>query len=366
MPVSYSRLHKLRPRSTIEIRNYKEFENHEYVISLNDDLRGLRAYIAIHNRNLGLAHGGTRMLPYKREEDAIKDVLNLSKAMSYKSASLGLPYGGAKGVIIWKDGLNKAEVLTAYAMKVDALNGLFRTGTDVGLSDVDVQYMSNFTSYMLGVHSDNSNHLTTSKTAALGVYYAMKAAANFRYGSEDLQGKTIGIKGVGKLGSELVELLVQVNARLLLADIDPSKLEALKAKYPNVEIIPFQEMHKQRMDIYAPCALGNEFTLANIKTLDCDMIVGGANNQLANAKVGDELFARGILYAPDYVVNAGGLIFASEEIELDGFNIDRVMSRVDKIPHTLTEIFKTSQNQKIATHRIADKIAEERILQSHL
>lgn len=366
MSVSYSRLNKLRSRSNLDIRGYKEFQNHEYVIVLNDETRGLKAYIAIHNRNLGLAHGGTRMLPYKREEDAIKDVLNLSKAMSYKSASLGLPYGGAKGVIIWKDGLNKAEVLTAYAMKVDALNGLFRTGTDVGLSDVDVQYMSNFTKYMLGVHSDNSNHLTTSKTAALGVYYAMKSAANFKYGSEELRGKIIGVKGVGKLGSELVELLAQANAQLLLADLDISKLDAVKAKHPDVQIIPFQDMHKQRMDIYAPCALGNEFTLANIKTLDCDIIVGGANNQLASSRVGDELFARGILYAPDYVVNAGGLIFASEEIESDGFNIDRVMERLDRIPHTLTEIFKASHDQAIATHRIADKIAEDRIVQSQL
>jgi glutamate dehydrogenase/leucine dehydrogenase len=364
MPVSYSRLKKLRPKSDLNIRSHKEFENHEYVITLNDDAKGLKAYIAIHNRNLGPAHGGTRMLSYDREEDAIRDVLNLSKAMSYKSASLGLPYGGAKGVILWKDGLNKAEVLTAYAMKVDALNGLFRTGTDVGLSDVDVQYMSNFTKYMLGVHSDNSAGLTTSKTAALGVYYAMKATALYQYGSNSLKGKIIGIKGIGKLGTELVDLLTREEAHLLVADIDHEKTDYIKLRYPNEQVVPVKDIHKHRMNIYAPCALGDEFTSTNIKDLACEMIVGGANNQLADSHVGDEIFKKGILYAPDYIVNAGGLIFASEEIESDGFDLKRVMSRLNKIPKILTEIFNQSYRDGIATHRIANQIAEDRILQS--
>ena len=364
MPVSYHTLKRLRPKNNLIPSNFKEFDNHEFVISLNDDSRGLRAYIAIHNRNLGLAHGGTRIRAYTREEDAIRDVLNLSKAMSYKSASLHLPYGGAKGVIVWKDGLNKKEVLKAYAMKVDALNGLFHTGTDVGLTDVDIRYMSKYTNYMLGVHSKNPDNLTTSKTAALGVLYAMKAAALFRYGSDDLHGKDIGIKGVGKLGSVLVDLLIQEGANLLIADIDETKLRRVNLLYPNVKIVPVREIHNYKMHIYAPCALGNEFTLSNIKNLSCDIIVGGANNQLTNTRVGDEIFKKGILYGPDFVVNGGGLIFASEELEKDGFNLQRVMERLDRIPKTLLEIFKSSQSEHIATHRIANKIAEDRIIQS--
>jgi glutamate dehydrogenase/leucine dehydrogenase len=364
MPVSYHRLKKLRPRNSFSVRRYKEFNDHEYVIAINDDKRGLKAYIAVHNRNLGLAHGGTRMLPYQREEDAIRDVLNLSRAMSYKSASLGLPYGGAKGVIIWKDGLDRHEVLKAYAMKVDGLNGLFRTGTDVGLTDVDIQFMAKYTKYMLGVHSVNESTLTTSKTAALGVFDAMRAASLYKYGTDDLRGRTVGIKGVGKLGAELVELLIKEDVHLLLADIDEAKLQDIKARYTNSEIVPVQDIHQARMNIYAPCALGNEFTQSNIKNLGCDIIVGGANNQLANARVGDELFQGGVLYAPDFVVNAGGLIFASEELESDGFNLERVMSRLDKIPKTLTDIFRISQQQGIATNRVANKIAEDKILQS--
>lgn len=364
MPVSYHKLKKLHPRNSFSLRRFKEFHNHEYVIALNDDSRGLKAYVAVHNRNLGLAHGGTRMLPYHHEADAIRDVLNLSRAMSYKSASLGLPYGGAKGVIIWKDGLNRQAVLQAYAMKVEGLNGLFRTGTDVGLTDVDIEFMAQYSSYMLGVHSVNDSGLTTSKTAALGVFYAMKAAALYRYGSDDLRGKIVGVKGIGKLGSELVELLIKEEAHLLLADIDEAKPQSIQQRYPHVEIVPVQDIHQARMNIYAPCALGNEFTLSNIKNLDCDIIVGGANNQLASVKVGDELFDRGVVYAPDFVVNAGGLIFASEELESDGFNLERVMSRLDKIPTTLMDIFRISQQQGVATHRIANKIAEDRILQS--
>jgi glutamate dehydrogenase/leucine dehydrogenase len=364
MPVSYHRLKKLHPRNSFSLRRFKEFNNHEYVITLTDDSRGLKAYIAVHNRNLGLAHGGTRMLPYHHEADAIRDVLNLSRAMSYKSASLGLPYGGAKGVIIWKEGLDRQEVLKAYAMKVEGLSGLFRTGTDVGLTDVDIEFMSKYTKYMLGVHSVNESALTTSKTAALGVFYAMKAAALYRYGTDDLRGKIVGVKGIGKLGSELVALLIQEDVHLLLADIDEAKLYDIKLRYPNAEIVPVQDIHQARMNIYAPCALGNEFTTSNIKDLDCDIIVGGANNQLANGGVGDELFNRGVVYAPDFVVNAGGLIFASEELEADGFNLERVMARLDKIPATLTEIFRLSQQQGEATHRIANKIAEDRILQS--
>ena len=340
---------------------YKEFDNHEFVIAINDEASGLKGFIAIHNRNLGIAHGGTRMRHYVNDRAALRDVLNLSRAMSYKSALAGLPYGGAKAVIIEDPNADRQAVLAAYAKKVEALGGLFHTGTDVGLTDDDVRYMSGFSQYMLGVGTADTGGFSTSKAAALGVYYAIKTAAQHVYGTDNLAGKVVGVKGVGKLGGELVGMLMRDGAQLIVADTDPARVASLQQAFPAIHAVTPYQIRTMPMDIYAPCAFGNEFTKSDIRKLRCKIIAGGANNQLADPSVGDELYRHGILYVPDYIANAGGLIFVSEELEADGFHLDRMQARLVNISHTLDAVFKRSDAERRPTHRVADTLAEERI-----
>jgi len=287
--------------------------------------------------------------------------------MSYKSALAGLPYGGAKAVIILNNPtVNREELFKAYAEKLEALHGLFRTGTDVGLTDEDTAIMARYSQYILGLSKPDKGDLSTSKSAALGVYYAIKTAAKYRYGSDELRGRIIGVKGLGKLGSELVRLLSADGAKLLVSDIRSDAVNLIASDFPEVAVINPKELHKQELHIYAPCALGDEFKPSTIRELTCDIVAGGANNQLANTKAGDELFKRGILYVPDYIANAGGLIFVSEDLEKDGFHLDRVEHRLEAIKDILTMIFERSKATGVPTHRVADAIAQERINQGNI
>lgn len=342
-------------------RHYKEFDDHEFVIAMSDAASGLKAYVAVHSSRLGLAHGGTRMKTYDSEEEALRDALNLSRAMSYKSALTGLPYGGAKGVIIHHKDADRKNVLRAYAERVDALNGLFHTGTDVGLTDADTAMMSEHSRFILGLPKGHVGQHSTSSSAAKGVFYAIQAAARHRYGTDDLKNRTIGVKGTGKLGGELVRLLAAEGANVLISDTDEARVQKLAREYPNVASVGTKDIHKQKMDIYAPCAFGNEFTPAVIKTLTCDIVAGGANNQLPSEKAGDALFAKGILYVPDYVANAGGLIFVCEDLEKDGFHAGRLEKRLKNIKHTVKMILERSEQDGVPTHRTADALARERI-----
>jgi leucine dehydrogenase len=342
-------------------RSHSSFDGHEYVIFVTDKPSGLRAFIAIHSTALGPAHGGTRMKEYADETEALNDALNLSKAMSFKSALAQLPYGGAKGVIMYGQQLDRKKVLKAYAEKIEKMNGLFRTGTDVGLTDADTTFMAQYSSYILGLPKKNKNGSTTSYTAAKGVFYAIKAAVRHKYGSDDLSGKTVGVKGVGKLGGELVRLLVAAKANVLVADTDPEKLKIIKKNFPTVEIVKPDMIHEKPMHIYAPCAFGDEFNKRTIQALSCDIIAGGANNQLSDDKAGDELHAKGIIYVPDYIANAGGLIFVSEDLESDGFHPERVERRLDTIKETISTVLDQSTKKGLPSHRIADMIARERI-----
>jgi len=354
-----------RASSGDDFRYYKEFDNHEMVIALTDNKSGLKAYIAIHNTNLGPASGGTRLKAYASHKEAIKDALNLSKAMSYKCALAALPFGGGKAVIVASPDMNRSAILEAYARMIEKLNGLYMTGTDVGLTDEDVTFMSNYTSRVLGVGGDRA-HLSTASTAALGVFYAMKAALKELYGDSDIKGRSVAIKGVGKLGGALARLIHEAGGALAVADLNHDAALNLATSLPNVEVVAPSEIHKQVVDIYAPCALGNEFTPVIIKQLRCKAVAGGANNQLPTAKAGDDLFKKKILYVPDYVANAGGLIFVSDELEKDGFQADRVLARTKNIEDIVADIFSRSKAQQQPTHRIADMIAQERIEKGHL
>lgn len=342
------------------------FDNHEFVMGLNDAESGLKAFIAIHNTNLGPALGGTRMTSYRSTDDALEDVLSLSRAMTYKCALADLPYGGGKAVIIYDGHGKKAgdrnQVLLSYARLVDKLRGLFKTGTDVGISDEDVVKMSTQTSHMLGVTKADRGELSTSKVAALGVFYAMKATLKYLEGNPNFRDKRVAVKGVGKLGAELVRLLTDAGAHVVIADIDKDKCDSLHKRLGNkVDVVPVESIHRQEVDLYAPCALGNEFTKKNISELRCRAVVGGANNQLESPIVGDYLNRRHILYAPDYIANAGGLIYVADELEQDGFRKERVLKRAQLIEQTITTILEQASKRKIAPHRMADILAESRI-----
>lgn len=348
--------------SPTRLSDYKDFDDHEFLVAITDTASGLKAYVSVHSTKRGPAHGGTRMMVYRQESDAIKDALRLSKAMSYKSALAGLPYGGAKGVIVLEnDNVDREKILKAYAEKIEKLNGLFMTGTDVGLTDSDTKLMAKYSKYILGISGNDKKGYSTSKCAALGVYHAIRASAKHKYGSSELRGRKVGVKGLGKLGFELVSLLVADGVEVIAADIDQAMVEAVLLHYPSVKIVPSSEIHKQPMDIYSPCALGNEFSSRTIAELHCEIIAGGANNQLVSVKLGEKLHKRGILFIPDYIANAGGLIFVSDELEADGFHVERVLERVVNIENTVEMILKRSEVLGISPEAVADHIGEERL-----
>jgi glutamate dehydrogenase/leucine dehydrogenase len=344
-------------------REYPEFANHEMLIALTDADAGLIGYIGIHNTALGPALGGTRLQEYDTPNEALRDALNLSKAMSYKCALAGLPYGGGKGVIFLPKGgtYNRAAILTAYAKSVEKLRGLFRTGTDVGVSDQDVQHMAQSTSYMLGVSEADRGDLTTSGCAAQGVFYSIQATIEALYDSRDLSGRRVAIKGVGKLGGELARLLAEAGAEILIADTNADNIQKVLSAVPEAKVLSVAQIAGQAVDVYAPCALGAEFTRDSIKKLRSRAICGGANNQLATPDVAQALHARGILYVPDYIANGGGLVYVADELEPGGFNQQRVRDRVEAVGQTVAEIIARSAQESLSPSVVADKVAEERM-----
>lgn len=330
-------------------------------MALTDEASGLQAFIAIHNTNLGLALGGTRMQAYDTEDDAVIDALNLSRAMSYKCALANLPYGGGKAVVMESKQLDRDQVLAAYARLVEKLGGLLKTGTDVGISDEDVAKMAKYTSHMLGVKAADRGDLNTSNVAALGVFYAIQAALARLYGTEELTGRKVAIKGAGKLGGELARLVTEAGGQVYISDIVEERCQTLQTRLSNVTAVPNGQIHKQVVDVYAPCALGGEFNEDTIKELRCKAIAGGANNQLADDAAGDLLYKRDILYVPDYIANAGGLIYVADELEADGFNQKRVLERTKSIKQTIATILERAEQEKVSPHRMADLVAIKRI-----
>lgn len=338
-----------------------EFADHEFLMSLNDTTTGLRAFIGIHSTNLGPALGGTRFKTYSSETEAIADVLNLSHAMSYKCALSKLPYGGGKAVIMLDPNteISRQDILAAYARLVDKLGGLFKTGTDVGISEDEVLGMAKHTAHMLGATPADRGDLSTSNTAALGVFYAMKPALKRLNGSDSFTGQLIAIKGVGKLGGELARLITEAGGSVVIADVNENQCQQLAATLRNVTVTSPDTIHTQEVIIYAPCALGAEFTHKTIPQLRCQAIVGGANNQLIDQAAGDQLAERGIIFATDFVANAGGLIYVADELEPGGFNQQRVRARTMAIEQTIAHIFEQSDQKQMPTHRMADQMAED-------
>lgn len=335
---------------------FEEFDNHELVASFADKKSGLRAFVAIHNTNLGPATGGTRYWHYHSEEEAIKDALRLSRAMTYKCALARVPHGGGKGVIIANShNPHKREFLSSYAKRINLFRGNFTTGEDMGITEDDIVFMLKHSPYINGRPNVAGD---LAPWAALGVFYAMRGALESLWGSSSMEGRTVGIKGIGKLGFELCKLLENEGVQIIAADINSQRVKLAQRKFPNMKIVNPSEIHKQRVDIYAPCALGDEFNKKTIPQLKCQIVCGGANNQLASREDGERLHSWGILYVPDYLANAGGLINVVAELDKKGYSRRRVQRKVKAIKVTTKKIIALSQKQNKPTSEVADRLAE--------
>lgn len=339
------------------LQGLEEFDNHELVASLVDRKSGLRGFIAIHNTNLGPATGGTRYWRYATENEALRDVLRLSQAMTYKCALARVPHGGGKGVIIANSHHpRRRDLLEAYAKRINLFSGNFSTGEDVGISEDDIKQMLRFSSHINGRPNVAGD---LAPWAALGVFYAIQGALESVFGSNDLAGRTVAVKGVGKLGLELSKLLSANGANIVCADINPKRIALARHRVPKIQFVSPEEIHKQKADIYAPCALGDEFNKKTIPQLRAQIICGGANNQLTTREDGIRLHSWGILYVPDYLANAGGLINVVAELDKNGYSRRRVHRKVKGIKATTKKIIALSEKQNKPTSEVADRLAEE-------
>ena len=334
-------------------------EGHEEVVYGYDEVSGLRAIIAIHSTALGPALGGTRFYPYQSEQEALTDVLRLSKGMTYKAAAAGLDLGGGKAVIIGDPSSDKSErLLRAYGRIVDSLGGRYITAEDVGTTTADVDLIRRETRWALGCSIAEGGAGDPSPVTSRGLFAAARAVSEFIWGVADLAGRRFAVQGVGKVGSALVQLLVEARAEVIVAD---AKEEAVKLAIENygVKGVDFQDIHTVDCDIYAPCALGGGLNQETIPQLNCQAIVGSANNQLAEDADADLIAERGIVYAPDFVVNAGGLINVHDE--LHGYSRMRALQRVDSIYDATKAILEISRDEGINPNQAAVMRAEDRI-----
>ena len=334
--------------------------DHEQVVYCQDKATGLKSIIAIHNTTLGPAVGGTRMWAYANENDALTDALRLSRGMTYKNALAGLNIGGGKAVIIGDARKDKTEALMRrFGKFVGSLGGKYITAEDVGISTSDMEFVRQETQHVVGLPEYLNGSGDPSPVTAFGVYMAMKASMHELTGSDSLSGKKVLVQGVGHVGEHLVAHLVKENAEVMISDIYEDRVKDVVAKY-GVKAIDTNAVYDQAMDIYSPCALGatvNEETLAKLK---CSIICGAANNQLKDEAIhGVEVLKKGILYAPDYVVNAGGIINCYWELK--GYNRQAALSQAEDIYKTTLSIFAKSKTENIPTYLAANQLAEARI-----
>ncbi|MFP4200196.1 MAG: Glu/Leu/Phe/Val dehydrogenase dimerization domain-containing protein [Clostridia bacterium] len=331
---------------------------HEQLVFCYDKVSGLKAIIGIHDTTLGPALGGTRMWPYETEDEAIIDVLRLSRGMTYKNAAMGLNLGGGKGVIIADSRKDKSEALwRAYGRFVQSLGGRYYTAEDVGVSPDDIDIVNEETEYVAGLWHKSGD---PSPATAYGTYVGIGACMERLNGSPDLAGVTVAVQGIGSVGTCLCQLLHEAGARLLVADIYEDKVARVVKDY-DAEAVDPEEIHAVECDVYAPCALGATINDESIPKLNCRVVAGAANNQLAEERHGEMLRGRGILYAPDFVINGGGVINVAGEFDPAGYNREQAMKKVEGIGEKLAAIFEISDREDISTNRAALRLAEERI-----
>ena len=337
-----------------------ETADHEQIVLCNDNSTGLKAIIAIHNTVLGPGLGGTRMWHYSTEAEALNDVLRLSRGMTHKAAISGLNLGGAKAVIIGDANKHKSEALMRkFGRFVENLNGKYITAEDVGTTTKDMEYVNMETNHVVGLPESMGGGGDPSPVTAYGVYMGIKASAKKAYGSDSLGGKKVAVQGIGKVGMHLVELLHKDGAEIFVSDINEDNLKHASRHY-GVHVVSNKEIFTIPVDVFAPCALGAILNTENINKLNCNIVAGAANNQLAvEDEHGPLLAEKGILYAPDFLINAGGLINVySEHI---GYNRETALRDTEKIYDTTLSIYDLAEAQKIHTQKAAIVLAEKRV-----
>lgn len=350
----------LTQATTKAVDSHPEFDHHERVI-INDDI-GLRAIIAVHNSTLGPATGGCRIFPYGSIEEALTDVLRLSRGMTYKSALAGLPLGGGKSVIIADPAKDKtAELMHAMGDFIDSFEGLYVAAEDSGTTVADMQLMAQRTPYVSGISSSERFGGDPSPVTARGVFLGIRAAVRHRLG-RDLNGIRVAVQGTGNVGYHLIRLLHEAGAIIVAADSDASRVQRVVAEFGVTRCAP-ADILTSEVDVVAPCALGSAINNGNVDNIRAQVIAGGANNQLQFDALGDRLYQCGILYAPDYVINSGGII--DIHYQRQGMrDVDRINAHLDIITTNLEQIFLESEMRQCATNTVADEMARARFMRS--
>ncbi|MEM7106043.1 MAG: Glu/Leu/Phe/Val dehydrogenase dimerization domain-containing protein [Bacteroidota bacterium] len=334
-----------------------EFHNHEQVLFCNDPSVGLKAIIAIHSTSLGPAAGGCRMFPYQNTEQALTDVLRLSRGMSHKNAMGGLPLGGGKSVIIADPSApGKQKLLKAFTRFVQNLGGEYWTAIDIGTTQEDASFMHQHCDYVFALIDPSKNRHDPSWFTSLGGLVSIKAVVEHQFKTDNLKGIKIAIQGCGKTGAYLCELLHKEGAELLVSDVRESAMNVMVEKYGAIPVAP-EDIYSVDADVFAPCAMGAILNEVTIDQLKFSAIAGLANNQLATLKDGERLGEKGILYAPDYIANAGGMLYASEDI-FDSNEQERSIKRIHGLKDTLLNVFKEAELTGKSTQEIADEMAE--------
>lgn len=340
---------------------FDRFEGHEQVVFGNDDATGLKCIIAIHSSALGPGLGGTRFRAYEDDDDALADVLRLSRAMTLKSACAGIDHGGGKAVILGDPAeLRSEELLRAYGRMIASLGGRYVTACDIGTTPDDMAIIRRETRWATGADPVEGGSGDSGIVTAVGLHLGMRAAAGLAFGSDDLAGRHVAVQGVGKVGRRLVEQLVADGAKVSVADVSDEAL-ARVAHLDGVEVVGVDEVLAVDADIVSPNALGDVWHESSIAALQARVICGGANNQLTTDEDAARLAERGVLYAPDYVVNSGGVIAVADELHPAGHDPARVRRRIEAIPRTLTRIVEVARAEGITTEDAAVHVAEQRI-----
>lgn len=335
-------------------------KDHEQVVFCRDKVTGLRAIIAIHDTTLGPALGGTRMWAYANEDDALRDVLRLSRGMTYKSAAAGLNLGGGKAVIIGDRSMKNEMLFRAYGRFVQGLNGRYITAEDVNTTVRDMEWARMESEHVVGISRALGGSDDPSPVTALGTYEGIKASLKWATGNESLAGRRVAVQGVGAVGRYLVQHLVEGGAAVTVADIDADNLKRVTSAHAGIEVVAPDAIHAVPCDVFAPCALGAVINDQTLPQLRCSIVAGSANNVLADEdKHSAALAQREILYAPDYVVNAGGLINVANELE--GYDHDRALKQAAGIYDITMQIFRIARDESITTLQAANTLAERRI-----
>ena len=333
---------------------------HEQVVFCQDPASGLRAIIAVYSTALGPALGGTRFYPYADEDAALSDVLKLSQAMAYKTACAGLDLGGGKAVILGDPATLKSEaLLRAYGRFVQSLGGRYYTACDVGTYVADMDVIARESDFVTGRSPEQGGAGDSAVLTAFGVFQAMRAAARHRWGTTSLAGRRVGVEGVGKVGTHLLGHLLEDGARVVVSDVDPAAVERARATGPGVEVAGVDALRTLDLDVYAPCALGASLSDELVPALSAEIVCGAANNQLAHPGVETALAERGVLYTPDYVANAGGVVQVADEI--GGFRFERARAGAARIFDTTLEVFRLADAEGVPPAVAADRLAERRM-----